>query len=121
MSNLLIARSKRVALAATFLIPFAAGALAQTADGRSTADIEKENAALRAKVHRLEAANENAVLRAKVDQLQGRRPAQAATTDGAQAAPQQLVTRIQTTSPDRTLVMADMPLKAAPPPVPYFS
>jgi outer membrane immunogenic protein len=118
MSTLLIARSKRVALAATFLIPFAGAALAQSADNRSTADIEKENAALRAKVHRLEAEKENASLRAKVEQLSGRRPAQAAASEGA---PQQLVTRIQTNSPDRTLVMADMPMKAAPMPAAFYS
>ena len=118
MSNLLIARSKRTALAATFLIPFAGGALAQSADGRSTVDIERENAALRAKVHRLEAEKENIGLRAKVDQLQGRRPA---ATQSAEAAPYPLVTHIQTSSPDRTLVMADMPMKAAPMPAPYYS
>ena len=109
------------ALAATFLIPFAGSAFAQSADGRSTADIEKENAALRAKVHRLEVEKENIGLRAKVDQLQVRRPVQTAGTETAQAAPYPLVTRIETSSPDRTLVMADMPMKAAPMPVPYYS
>jgi outer membrane immunogenic protein len=117
----LTTRLIRAALGATFLVPLAGGALAQSADGRSTADIEKENAALRAKVHRLEAEKENIGLRAKVDQLQGRRPVQAATTESAQAAPYPLVTRIETTSPDRTLIMADMPMKAVAPPVPYYS
>jgi outer membrane immunogenic protein len=121
MSNLLMARSKRVALATSFLIPFAGAALAQSADSRSTADIEKENAALRSKVHRLEAEKENIGLRAKVDQLQGRRPVQAAITESAQGTPYPLVTRIETNSPDRTLVMADMPMKAVAPPVAYYS
>ena len=121
MPNLLIARSKRAALAASFLIPFAGGALAQTADDRRTAALEKEVSALRAKVHRLELEKEVGSLHAKIDQLQGRRPVQATTTDSVQGAPQQLVTRIQTNSPDRTLVMADMPMKAAPPPVAYYS
>src|SRR5579871_5199252 len=121
MSNLLTARSRRAALAATFLIPFASAASAQSADGRSTADIEKENAALRAKVHRLEVEKENIGLRAKIDQLQGRRPAQAAAGQDMQAAPQPLVTRIETTGPDRTLVMADLPMKAAPVYAPLYS
>jgi outer membrane immunogenic protein len=121
MPNSLTTRATRAALGATFLVSFAGGALAQSADGRSTADIEKENAALRAKVHRLEAEKDNAGLRTKVDQLQGRGPAQSAAADGALASPYPLVTRIETNSPDRTLVMADMPMKAAPMPAPYYS
>jgi outer membrane immunogenic protein len=121
MSNFLFARPKRTALAATLLIPFAGSAFAQSADGRNTADIEKENAALRAKVHRLEAEKDNIGLRAKVDQLQGHRPVQISATDGTQLAPYPLMTRIQTNSPDRTLIMADMPMKAAPPPIAYYS
>jgi outer membrane immunogenic protein len=117
----LTTRLARAALGATFLMPLAGAALAQSADSRSTVDIEKENATLRAKVHRLEAEKENIGWRAKVDQLQGRRPAQSATAESAQAAPYPLVTRIETTSPDRTLIMADMPMKAAPAPVPYYS
>jgi outer membrane immunogenic protein len=121
MPNSLTTRATRAALAATFLIPFAGGAFAQSADGRSTTDVEKENAALRAKVHRLEAEKENIGLHAKVDQLQGRRPVQSTATDGALASPYPLVTRIETSSADRTLVMADMPMKAGPAPVPYYS
>ena len=111
MLNSLTARASRVALAGTFLIPFAlaGAAFAQTADGRSVAEIEKENAALRAKVRRLEAEKENIGLRAKVDQLQGRRSAQVSAAPGAP-----LATRIETTPGNRTLVMADMPVKAAP-------
>jgi outer membrane immunogenic protein len=121
MPNSLTTRATRVALGATFLVSFAGGTLAQSADGRSTTDIERENAVLRAKVHRLEAEKDNAGLRARVDQLQGRRPLQAASTEGVQASPHPLVTRIETSSPDRTLVMADMPMKAAPSPAPYYS
>jgi len=121
MCNFLMVRSRRTALAATFLVPLAGGALAQSADSRSTADIEKENAALRAKIHRLEAEKENIGLRAKVDQLQGHRPVQTAGAETAQVVPRPLVTHIETSAPDRTLVMADMPMKAAPIPVPYYS
>jgi outer membrane immunogenic protein len=120
MLNSVIARSSLVALAATCFIPFA-GAFAQSVDNRSTADIEKENAALRAKVHRLEAEKENIGLRSKLDQLQGRRPVQTSATESSQGGPYPLVTRIETSSPDRTLVMADLPMKAAPAPVPYYS
>ena len=119
MSDSLLSRFALAALAATFLVPAANCAFAQTADNRSTAEIERENAALRAKVHRLEAEKDNVALHAKVDQLQGRPPVQAATTESAQGAPQQLVTRIQTSAPDRTLVMADMPMKAAALPAAY--
>jgi outer membrane immunogenic protein len=121
MPNLLTVRATRAALAATFLVPFAASALAQTADDRSAAALEKEIAALRAKVHRLELQKEVTALQAKVDQLQGRRPVQTSATESVQGSPQQLVTRIETTSPDRTLVMADMPMKAAPMPAAYYS
>ena len=121
MSDSLLSRFALAALAATFLVPAANCAFAQTADNRSTAEIERENAALRAKVHRLEAEKDNVALHAKVDQLQGRPPVQAATTESAQGGPQQLVTRIQTSAPDRTLVMADMPMKAAALPAAYYS
>jgi outer membrane immunogenic protein len=121
MSKLSTARFTLAALTAAFLIPFAGGAFAQSIDGRSTAEVEKENAALRAKVHRLEAEKENIGLHAKLDQLQGRRPAQVAGTDAAQATPYPLVTRIEASSPDRSLVMADMPMKAAPASIPYYS
>ena len=132
MSKSLIARAGLAALMTTMLVPFADCAFAQS-EGRSTADIEKENAALRAKVHRLEAQNENAGLRAKLDQLRGRqpvqlsRPAQVATPVQASqpqidaGAPSPLVTRIEVASPDRTLVMADLPVKAAPMPPPIYS
>ena len=112
-----IADAKQVSLAVALLVSFAGSALAQSADNRSTADIEKENAALRAKVHRLEAEKENVALRAKVDQLQGRRPVQAAAAE-SEPLP---ATRIQATSGDRTLMMADMPVKAAPIPPAYYS
>jgi outer membrane immunogenic protein len=118
MSDTLIARS---ALVAAFLIPFAGSAFAQSADDRSNAALEKEIAALRAKVHRLELEKEVTGLHGKLDQLGGRRPVQSAATDGAQVAPYPLVTRIETNSRGRTLVMADMPMKAAPPPVAYYS
>jgi len=111
MSTLLIARSKQAALATFFLVSFTGAALAQSTDGRSTAEVEKENAALRAKIHRLEVDNENLALRAKVDQLQGRRRVQTATPESSQNKTQPLVTRIEASSPDRTLVMADMPVK----------
>jgi outer membrane immunogenic protein len=63
----------RVAFAAlaTLTISGADGAFAQSADTRRTEDIEKENAALKARVHRLEAEKENANLRARLGQLQG--------------------------------------------------
>ena len=121
MTQSLVARFTFAALLTTVLVPFADTAMAQSADTRSTPDIEKENAALRAKVHRLEAEKENIGLRAKVDQLQGRRPVQAAAADSAQVAPYPLITRIQTSSGDRTLIMADMPMKAAPVAAPYYS
>jgi hypothetical protein len=121
MLHSLTRSATRVALGATFLIPFAGSAFAQSANDRSAAALEKEVTALRAKVHRLELEKEISGLHAKVDQLQGRRPAQTAAIQSTQGAPQQLVTRIETTSPDRELVMADMPMKATLPPVPYYS
>ena len=116
MSDFSFAHCARAALAATFLIPFAGVALAQSVETRSTAALEKENAALRAKVRRLEAEKENIGLRAKVDQLQGRRAIQ---TSAAQDAP--LATRIETTPGNRTLVMADMPVKATPVYTPLYT
>ena len=56
---------------ATSVIPGVSSALAQSADTRRVEDIEKENAELRARVHRLEAEKENANLRAKLQQLKG--------------------------------------------------
>jgi len=122
MLNRWTVRATRAALAATCLIPFATvGAYAQSADSRSTAEIEKENAALRAKIRRLEVEKENIGLRAKVDQLQGRRSVQPTAVQGTEVATPPLVTRIETSSPDRSLVMADLPMKAAPMFVPAYS
>src|SRR5581483_8278311 len=126
MSKSLIARAGLAALMTTMLVPFADCAFAQS-EGGSTADIEKENAALRAKVHRLEVQNENAGLRAKLDQLQGRqpvqvsRPVQVSQPQIDDGAPAPLVTRIEAASPGRTLVMADLPMKAAPVLPPIYS
>ena len=46
-------------------------ALAQSADARAVEDLQKENAAMRARIHRLEVQQENTSLRTRLDQLQG--------------------------------------------------
>jgi outer membrane immunogenic protein len=63
----------RIAIAAfaVLVIPGLSGALAQSADTRNVQDVEKENAELRARIHRLEVEKENANLRAKLQQLKG--------------------------------------------------
>jgi outer membrane immunogenic protein len=81
----------RVALVAfaTLVIPGVSSAFAQSADTRRVEDIEKENAELRARVHRLEAEKENANLRAKLQQLKGQpAPRLAESTPALQVAPQ---------------------------------
>ena len=60
-----------IAAFATLVTLGFSGALAQSADTRSVRDVEKENAELRARVHRLEVEKENANLRAKLQQLKG--------------------------------------------------
>lgn len=76
----------RVAIAAfaALVIPGISSALAQSSDTRRVEDIEKENAELRARVHRLEAEKENANLRAKLQQLKGQ-PAPRQVVDNAPA------------------------------------
>jgi hypothetical protein len=98
---------------ATLTVTSADRALAQSAD---TQGLEKENAALRARIHRLEVQQENTSLRTRLDQLQGhpRQLAQSAPTAPPQAAAPIAI--------DRNLIMADMSVKAAPPVPPrYYS
>ena len=87
-------------------------ALAQSA---GTQSLEKENAALRARIHRLEVQQENTSLRTRLDQLQGHRQlAQSAPTPPPQAAAPIAIRR--------DLIMADMDLKAPPSVLPrYYS
>jgi outer membrane immunogenic protein len=111
MTKSLLDRVAVSVLATTLLIGGAESALAQSADARGTGDLEKENAALRARIHRLEVEKDNVGLRARLDQLQGRQatPAQVAARETA-AQP----ARLEASAPDRTLVLADMRLKAPP-------
>jgi outer membrane immunogenic protein len=60
-----------IAAFATLVISGLNSALAQSADTRRVDDIERENADLRTRIHRLEAEKENANLRAKLQQLKG--------------------------------------------------
>lgn len=87
-------------------------ARAETADGRRIEDVEKENAALRARLRRLEAESENTNLLAKIDRLEARRHAapRKAEVQPAPAAP----VRLEASAPERTLILADMPVKASP-------
>jgi outer membrane immunogenic protein len=78
----------RVAIAAfaTLVIPGIGSALAQSADTRPVEDVEKENAELRARIHRLEVEKENANLRAKLQQLKGQ-PAPSEVAERSPAPP----------------------------------
>lgn len=107
----------RVALAAlaALVLCGADRAFAQSADTRRVEDIEKENATLKARVHRLEAEKENANLRARLGQLQGQQPA-----------PRQVADREPISQPDtrRELInyAGGRDLKAAPIAMaPYYS
>ena len=87
-------------------------AIAQSADTQS---LEKENAALRARIHGLEVRQENTSLRTRLDQLQGHRQL-------AQSAPAVPPPAAEPIAIRRDLIMADMSVKAAPPILPrYYS
>jgi outer membrane immunogenic protein len=111
MTKSLLKHIAIVALA-TLTVTSADRALAQSAD---TQGLEKENAALRARIHRLEVQQENTSLHTRLEQLQGHRQlAQSAPTAPPQAAAPIAI--------DRNLIMADMSVKAAPPVLPrYYS
>jgi hypothetical protein len=87
------------------------GAFAQSSDIKSTDSLESENAALRARVRRLEAENENAALRTRLRQLQ---------TEGhsAVAAPAPAGRRessnVQARLAGAEAYAADLPVKAKP-------
>jgi outer membrane immunogenic protein len=100
---------------ATVTVASADRALAQSADARSIEDLQKENAAMRVRIQRLEVKQENTSLRTRLDQLEGHRQmAQSAPTPPPQTAAPIAI--------DRNLIMADMSVKAAPPVLPrYYS
>jgi outer membrane immunogenic protein len=101
----------RIALVAfaALAVTTADRAYAESSDTRRIEELEKENAAMRARLRRLEAQSENTSLRAKIDKLQARRSAAPREADVPAPA-----TRLEASAPDRTLILADMPVKAPP-------
>ncbi len=114
MRNSVLKQIALVALA-TAALSGADRALAQSADSRTLEDLQRENAAMSARIHRLEVQQQNTNLRARLDQLEGKRQ----IAESAPTPPPQTAAPI---SLKRELVMADMPLKAAPVALPrYYS
>jgi outer membrane immunogenic protein len=103
----------RVALVAfaTLAISSADRAVAESSDSRRIEDLEKENVAMRTRLRRLEAESENTNLRAKIDRLEARRDS---APREAAAAPPPAPQRLEASAPDRTLILADMAVKASP-------
>jgi outer membrane immunogenic protein len=105
---------------ATLAISATDRAVAQSTDTRRVEDVEKENAALRARLRRLEVENENTNLRNRVEQLEVRRASAPREATTLPPAPQRLEAsapaprRLEASAPDRTLILADMNVKAPP-------
>lgn len=106
------ARVAMIALATLSAIAVSNTAMAQSSDTRRIEDVEKENAALRARIRQLEAESENTNLRTKIERLEARRNA-VSREPAAPTAPT-APTRLEASAPNRTLILADMAVKAAP-------
>jgi outer membrane immunogenic protein len=120
MSNSLIVRFAFAALLPTVLALPVDSANAQSPEGVGVSDLEKENAGLRARIRRLEAERDNAALRVKPGALEERRSGYPSQAQASRifSAPG---TRVAASASGRTLVMADLPVKAAPIPLPGYS
>jgi len=102
----------RIALVALAALAISAGdrAVAQSLDTKRVEDIEKENASMRARLRRLEVESENTNLRTRIERLEVRRGSAPREATTPPPAPQ----RLEASAPDRTLILADMSVKAAP-------
>jgi outer membrane immunogenic protein len=101
----------RIALVAcaTLAMTAADRAVAESTDSKRLEDLEKENVTMRARLRRLEAESENASLRAKIERLETRRSGATHETGAPPAPP-----RTEASAPQRTLILADMLVKAPP-------
>jgi outer membrane immunogenic protein len=119
MSRNLLGRVAFIALASVSLAAIDRAA-AEPLDSKRVEDLEKENAAMRARIRRLEVETDNARLHAKLDQLQGRPQMAGREVEPApMPANTSLGNRVREASlAGRDIVLADMNVKAAP--LPYL-
>src|ERR1700740_652734 len=118
MTNSLFDRIS-LAVLATLAVTAADQALAQSVDPRRIEDLEKENAAMRARIRRLEVQQENTSLRARLDQLENR--GRGPQREAAPASPPVAVVATTASGTERReLVLADMSVKAPPALLPRY-
>ena len=104
-------RVAMIALAIVSATALSNTAMAQSTDTRRIEELEKENAGLRARLRRLEAQSENTNLRAKIEKLEARRNTAPPRVEASAPSAPRL---FESSAPDRTLILADMNVKAPP-------